>query len=136
MIKDQFGVEQLRAVISRFESEIGTGWATHAFGNHDSKRVVSRWEVLPRLGGDRKALAKLLMACLLSLRGSICVYQGEELGLTEADLPLEAMRDPFGIEFYPVNNVCRMKRVVKGRVITWSHDSSTDFTYIYRCILS
>jgi len=102
MIKDQFGVEQMRAVIGRFESEIGTGWTTHAFGNHDSKRVVSRWEVLPRLGGDRKALAKLLMACLLSLRGSICVYQGEELGLTEADLPLEAMRDPFGIEFYPM----------------------------------
>lgn len=102
LIKDELGVEQMRRIIGRFENELGSGWATHSFGNHDSKRVVSRWGTLPHLGGNRAELAKLLMACLLSLRGSICVYQGEELGLTEADLPLEALRDPWGIEFYPV----------------------------------
>ncbi len=102
LIKEEFGLQQMRSVIGRFENEIGAGWATHAFGNHDCKRVVSRWGRLPGLGGDRPALAKLLMACLLSLRGSICLYQGEELGLTEADLPLEALRDPWGIEFYPM----------------------------------
>ncbi|MDQ2695684.1 MAG: alpha-glucosidase family protein [Pseudomonadota bacterium] len=101
LIKD-VSIGQMREIIGRFENEIGSGWATHAFGNHDSKRVVSRWGRLPQLGGDRPALARLLMACLLSLRGSICVYQGEELGLTEADLPLEALRDPWGIEFYPM----------------------------------
>lgn len=102
LLKDELNLEQLRAVIGRFENEIGSGWVTHAFGNHDCKRAVSRWESIPQLEGDQSALAKLLMACLLSLRGSICIYQGEELGLTEASLPPEALRDPWGIEFYPI----------------------------------
>jgi len=38
---------------------------------------------------------------LMSLRGSVCLYQGEELGLTEADLAFEDLRDPYGIRFWP-----------------------------------
>ncbi|HXR94225.1 MAG TPA: alpha-glucosidase C-terminal domain-containing protein, partial [Steroidobacteraceae bacterium] len=34
-------------------------------------------------------------------RGSVCIYQGEELGLPEAGLPFEALRDPYGIAFWP-----------------------------------
>ena len=41
------------------------------------------------------------MALLLSLRGSVCLYQGEELGLTEAELTLDQLRDPFGIAYWP-----------------------------------
>ncbi len=47
------------------------------------------------------AFARLLMALLLSLRGSVCLYQGEELGLTEAELTLDQLRDPFGIAYWP-----------------------------------
>jgi alpha-glucosidase len=42
-----------------------------------------------------------LTALVASLRGSVCVFQGEELGLGEADLPYEALRDPYGIAFWP-----------------------------------
>jgi alpha-glucosidase len=38
---------------------------------------------------------------LLSLRGSVCLYQGEELGLGEASLNFEDLRDPYGIRFWP-----------------------------------
>jgi alpha-glucosidase len=31
----------------------------------------------------------------------VCVYQGEELGLTEADVPHDALRDPYGLAFWP-----------------------------------
>ena len=31
----------------------------------------------------------------------MCVFQGEELGLAEADVPFEALRDPYGIAFWP-----------------------------------
>ena len=41
------------------------------------------------------------MALLLSLRGTPCIYQGEELGLTEADIPYEQLVDPYGIAFWP-----------------------------------
>jgi alpha-glucosidase len=56
------------------------------------------------LGGDdpdRGKLARLLVGMLLTLRGCACIYQGEELGLTDVDLPYEAIRDPCGRKFYP-----------------------------------
>ena len=37
----------------------------------------------------------------LSLRGSVCIYEGDELGLTEADLAFEDLVDPYGIRFWP-----------------------------------
>jgi alpha-glucosidase len=36
-----------------------------------------------------------------TLRGSVCMFQGEELGLGEADLPFESLRDPYGLAFWP-----------------------------------
>lgn len=62
----------------------------YALSNHDVMRVASRW------GNARTAL---LFG--LSLPGSYCMYQGEELGLQEADVPFEKMVDPFGLAFYP-----------------------------------
>jgi alpha-glucosidase len=38
---------------------------------------------------------------MLSMRGSVCMYQGEELGLTEAELSFDELVDPYGIEFWP-----------------------------------
>ncbi|MGP1395334.1 MAG: alpha-glucosidase [Inquilinaceae bacterium] len=96
-----FDAPLLARVVGRTEREVADGWPTYAFTNHDCIRPVTRWGALPHLSGDRPALAKLLMACLLSLRGTLCVYQGEELGLAEADIPFDRLVDPWGIEFYP-----------------------------------
>jgi alpha-glucosidase len=41
------------------------------------------------------------MALLLTLRGSACLYQGEELGLPEPELAFDDLRDPYGIAFWP-----------------------------------
>ena len=46
-------------------------------------------------------LATQLTALVCSLRGSVCIFQGEELGLGEAEVPYEALRDPYGIAFWP-----------------------------------
>jgi alpha-glucosidase len=43
----------------------------------------------------------MLHALLGSVRGSICLYQGEELGLGEAELCFEQLQDPYGITFWP-----------------------------------
>jgi alpha-glucosidase len=95
LLSDDFSPEQVRRVV---ESLPGDCWPCWAVGNHDVRRVASRWS-----GGaaDSAPRAKLLNALLLSLRGTVCSYQGEELGLTEADLPREALQDPYGITFWP-----------------------------------
>ena len=36
-----------------------------------------------------------------SLRGSFCIYQGEELGLPEGEVPFGRLIDPYGIAFWP-----------------------------------
>lgn len=70
------------------------GWPCWAFSNHDVVRHVSRW----KLSG---AAARAHLLTLLTLRGSVCLYQGEELGLTEAEVAFEDLQDPYGIEFWP-----------------------------------
>ncbi|MGE6742091.1 alpha-glucosidase family protein [Allorhizobium pseudoryzae] len=85
-------------VQKEFAAAAPEGWACWAFSNHDVVRHVSRWgaDVM-----DREAYAKLLSAILLTQRGSVCIYQGEELGLTEADIAFADLQDPYGIQFWP-----------------------------------
>ncbi|MCR9067420.1 MAG: alpha-glucosidase family protein [Rhodobacteraceae bacterium] len=81
-------------VLQNYEDRIGDGWACWAFSNHDVVRHASRWN----LGEDAR---RLYAALLLSLRGSVCLYQGEELGLTEAYVAFDDLQDPYGIRFWP-----------------------------------
>ena len=77
------------------------GWVCWSFSNHDVERAISRWN--PRRGEAHPdpAFSRLLMALLLSLRGSVSLYQGEELGLTDAELEEHQLQDPFGIAYWP-----------------------------------
>ena len=90
--------ERVALIINRFQNAAPDGWACWAFSNHDVRRHATRWadDV-----ADRDAYLVLLAGLLLSLRGSVCLYQGEELGLTEADIAYEDLKDPYGIQFWP-----------------------------------
>jgi alpha-glucosidase len=72
-------------------------WPCISFSNHDVMRTVSRF------GGRNPppGLAKMLLALLFSLKGTVLMYQGEELGLPEADLRRDQLRDPVGDLYYP-----------------------------------
>ncbi len=74
-------------------------WPVVSFSNHDVPRAVSRFGGAPQ--GD-PALAKMLLALLFSIKGTVCLYQGEELGLTDVDLQRDQLRDPVGDLYYPV----------------------------------
>jgi alpha-glucosidase len=75
----------------------GEGWPSWAFSNHDAPRVVSRWAN----NRDEAAFAKQALLLLMTLRGSLFLYQGEELGLPQGDVPLESLRDPEAIANWP-----------------------------------
>lgn len=91
-------VQRVKTVLTDFMAAAPEGWACWAFSNHDVVRHATRWSAN---AGDRERYMRLLAGLLLSLRGSVCLYQGEELGLTEADLAFEDLRDPYGIQFWP-----------------------------------
>ena len=44
-----------------------------------------------------------MLALLLTLRGTVVVYQGEELGLSESDIRFEQLQDPYGKAHWPRN---------------------------------
>ncbi|MGV9010590.1 alpha-glucosidase [Brevundimonas sp.] len=73
------------------------GWPSWTFSNHDAPRAISRWAE----GRDLKAYAEMAMLLLSSLRGNIFIYQGEELGLPQADVPFERLSDPEAIANWP-----------------------------------
>jgi len=75
----------------------GSGWPTWAFENHDAPRAISRW----LKSGDGRDFARAKMLLLCTLRGSIIIYQGEELGLPQVDVPYERLRDPEAIANWP-----------------------------------
>ena len=84
----------VRDVFARLESEAKDSWPCWAFSNHDVMRHVTRWNLSP-------AALRLYPVLMMCLRGTACLYQGEELGLEEADVDFDHLQDPYGIEFWP-----------------------------------
>ena len=98
LLGENFSADHLRKVIDRTLTEAPDTWPCWAFSNHDVPRSASR---LSAAGGPVDRIARLSTAILLSLRGTPCLYQGEELGLTEVNVPYERLQDPYGITFWP-----------------------------------
>lgn len=84
----------IKQTFDRLDRVATDGWACWAFSNHDVQRYASRW-------GLSEAAIRAHIVLMMTMRGSACIYQGEELGFTEADVPYEALQDPYGIEFWP-----------------------------------
>jgi len=75
----------------------GEGWPSWAFSNHDAPRVASRWTT----PDHRDAMARMALMLLLTLRGNAFLYQGEELGLPQSEVPFERLQDPEAIANWP-----------------------------------
>jgi alpha-glucosidase len=99
-LRGGFDGTALRGLLSDLQAAPHS-WPCWSFSNHDVERAASRWHPRGREAGHDPDFVRLLMAVLLTLRGSVTMYQGEELGLTEAELAFEDLRDPFGIAHFP-----------------------------------
>lgn len=74
---------ELKQVFNKWQVELhGKAWNSLFWNNHDTPRVVSRF------GNDspqyRELSAKMLATCLHLMQGTPFIYQGEELGMTNA----------------------------------------------------
>ncbi|NRB33856.1 MAG: alpha glucosidase [Rhodobacteraceae bacterium] len=103
MLGPKFSPEHFRGCVEAFTEASdrfadGTSWPCWAFSNHDVQRHMTRWA---EHCDDPMQLAGFAVQLLTSLRGSVCIYQGEELGLPEADVAFEDLVDPYGITFWP-----------------------------------
>lgn len=94
LAKERLTAERVAGIFNRLDAVAGEGWACWAFSNHDVARHATRWNL-------SQAALRAVATLLFTLRGSLCIYQGEELGLPEAEVPFEDLQDPYGIEFWP-----------------------------------
>lgn len=82
---------KLKEIMNRWQSELaGCGWNSLFWNNHDLPRIVSRW------GNDKEyrvESAKMLAILLHGMQGTPYIYQGEELGMTNASYAIEDYRD-------------------------------------------
>jgi len=82
--------ERWRKGIARTEAafdDVRGRWPAWAFGNHDQRRIRTRWA-----GGEAVARAAAMLQ--LGLRGTPFLYAGDELGLEDADVPPDRKVDP------------------------------------------
>jgi alpha-glucosidase len=97
LLGTQHSAPYLHALFARFLDIVGDGWPCWALSNHDCARVATRWG-----GAEPDArLLRLAAAMQMSLRGTPCLYQGDELGLPEAQIAYEDLQDPYGITMWP-----------------------------------
>ncbi len=86
-----FVAEELTSRIARTLEVLAarSAWPTWVLSNHDVPRHRQRY------GGD-EAAARVAAVLLLTLPGTPFVYQGEELGLLDAEVPPDRVVDPGG----------------------------------------
>jgi alpha-glucosidase len=97
MLGPEFSAEHFRQKIEGFYAAAPNGCPCWSFSNHDVIRHATRWEE----HGTTEALAKQCIALLAGFQGSLCLYQGEELGQTETDILYSELTDPPGFKFWP-----------------------------------
>ena len=88
LLYGEWSPDAIRASVGGMEAELpGFAWPTHVLGNHDQPRLATR------VGRPQSRVAALL---LLSLRGTPTMYYGDELGMTQVDIPDAEQQDPWG----------------------------------------
>ena len=98
LISTELNAKNIKKIIAdvqtHFDDPAKMCWS---IGNHDVSRLWSR--IANRENADD--YWRLIVAWYFSLQGSVCWYNGDELGLSEADIPFEQIQDPFGKAFWP-----------------------------------
>jgi alpha-glucosidase len=107
----------IQAQLDSFSDGLTPTWV---LGNHDFPRLATRWGS----GRHTDARMKLVALMQLLLPGMVVVYQGDELGISEARIPRRQIQDPPGKRFWPFyqgRDGCRTP-------MAWSADPGAGFS--------
>ncbi len=92
-------VVSLKSVFNRWQTALASdGWNSLFWSNHDLPRAVSAWA---DDGQYRERSAKMLATVLHFMRGTPYIYQGEEIGMTNAGFSsIDQFRDVETLSLY------------------------------------
>lgn len=83
-IKRPFNLKKLKKVYNNWQTTLyGKAWNANYIENHDQPRIVSRY------GNEnfREASAKMLGTMYMCMSGTPFIYQGQEIGMTNINMP-------------------------------------------------
>lgn len=107
----------IASVVENYEDSLPEyGWPNWVLGNHDNHRLATRF------GQNQIRIASML---LLTLRGTPTLYYGDEIGMQDVHIPVEAVQDPFE------KNVPGMGcgRDPERTPMQWSDEEKAGFTF-------
>lgn len=82
--KKDYRLQEFKEIFERWDESVGRkGWGAIYLGNHDTARIVSRFG---QDGEHREASAKTLATLMFTQRGTVGIYQGDEIGMTNVQL--------------------------------------------------
>ena len=120
----RFHLKDLKRVLSKWQTGLdGCGWNCLYWNNHDQPRAVSRF------GDDSTPLfweksAQMLAACLYLMQGTPFIYQGEELGMTNAAFDLNDYRDIHSRNAY--DELVHQRGISHEKMMAFLHFASRD----------
>ena len=94
-------VDRWLSLLVRQRDTLRYGWSFNVFSNQDSMRALSNLGEWAVELGHQDDMARLLNVLQTTLRGGSIIYQGQELGLTQADIPRDQIVDPWGLHLWP-----------------------------------
>ena len=91
------------------------------FGDHDTSRVISRYNN----GKKSKEVAKICLALMITLPGTPMLYYGEEIGMNDLHLPnINQFKDTAGIWLY--NTAINILKLPESQALTYANVISRD----------
>jgi alpha-glucosidase len=83
-----------KVLMSRLPTIPGNGWESNTIGNHDRPRAMSLFAD----GKDDQARMRVALAMVMYLWGTPTFYNGEEIGMTNLNMPdIASFRDNLGV---------------------------------------
>lgn len=111
-----WNARDIAIMVDKYEAAIPRNcWPHWVFGNHDRPRLVSR------IGQKQIRNAALL---LFTLRGTPTIYYGDEIGMSQAHIPQDELKDPQGLNM-PEKN---LSRDPQRTPMQWNGNKGAGFT--------
>ncbi len=96
MLRFKYNARYFRHLTANLEKDFPTPFSpVYVFSNHDRRRSMKRLK-------DNMEKAKLLHVYQLTTRGVACMYYGEEIGMSDLELPYKTALDPIGRKYKAV----------------------------------
>lgn len=100
----EYSLIALKKMFSEWDKGVGDGWPAIYLGNHDQSRILSRFS--QDSGPYRELSSKMLSTFLLTMRGTVYWYAGDEIGM--GNIKFKDI-----VQYKDVDTITNYKRILK-----------------------